>query len=101
MAEKLDRLPTPVKAQYYHRSPSSLSEIWQQTRWIGRDELKTGNTVRQLHSLLVHNPLSGVIIGLLGAYKYGMPRFFIFKIIFETAIFVSVIKSFFDKNRAR
>ena len=101
LTEKLNQLPTPVFAKYYHRNPSTLTEIWRQARWIGKDELKTGNIVRQLHSLTVYNPVVSCVLGALSAYKYRNLRFFIFKIIFDFAIFVSVLLSFFNEQKAK
>ncbi len=101
IAEKLNRLPTPVAARYYHRAPASLMEIYRQARWIGRGELMTGNLVRQFHALIIHNPLSGVFIGLLKAIQYKKPRFLIFRLIYDFGLFCSVSESFFIKNTAR
>lgn len=101
LAEKLNRLPTPVSAEYYHRSPSTISEVWRQARWIGKDELKTGNTVRQLKSLAVHNPLSAFILCVTGAIRYRNARFFLFRLLYSTAISVSVLESFVRRSRAK
>lgn len=101
LAEKLNKLPTPVNAKYYHRSPSTIDEIWKQARWIGKDELQTGNIVRKIKGIIVHNPISSLITGTFGAIRYRKIRFILFRLIYSFGIFVSVVESFFVKLRSK
>lgn len=101
VAEKLNQLPTPVAAKYFHRSPSSLGEIYRQARWIGRGQLMSGNFVRRIHGILIHNPLLGIISGVLKGLRFKNLYFLPFRVVYDTGIFVSVLESFFIKKSAR
>lgn len=101
LAQKLNQLPAPVSAKYYHKSPSSLAEIYHQARWIGRGELNTGNIVRKIHALLVHNPVSSVIAGIVKALRFTNARLLIFRLVYGLGITLSVLESFLTKNTAR
>lgn len=101
IAEKLGRMPLMVPAVYYHRNPASLLEIWRQARWLGKDQLNTGNIVRQIHAAILYNPLSALIKSFVWALKFKQPRFIVFKIVYDTAVFTSVLLSFFGESKAK
>lgn len=101
IAEKLNRLPTPVLAKYYHRSPGSLAEIYRQARWVGRGVLMSGNLVRRLHAIVIHNPISSLVVAFVKALKFRNLHFLPFRVVYDTGILVSVVESFFFKKTAR
>lgn len=101
LAEKLNQLPTPVSARYYHKAPASLPEIFRQARWVGRGQLNTGNLVRQIHALIVHNPIISTATGLLKALEFKNLHFFFFRLVYDFGITTSVLESFFNKTYAR
>lgn len=88
-------------AVYYHQNPSTLNEAYNQARWIGKSEFISGNIVKKLRSILIFNPFVSLTVGLIKSILNLNPNFFIFKIIYDTAIFLSVISSFFTKTKAK
>lgn len=86
-------------AKFYHRNPETLMEVWEQARWYGKNEFLTGNYLRKLYNLIRYFPPASVFKGVIGIITYNETGFFIFKIIFDSAVFVSVLKSFFNEHK--
>ena len=81
-------------AKYYHRNPDSLSEVWTQARWFGKNEFLTKNLVRKLYNLFRYCPFWSI-------FKIFDFYFFIFKIVYNSAVFTSIILSFFGENKSK
>lgn len=95
LSQKLNDFPAVAKgAIYYHRSPDNLPEIWRQARWYGKNEFLTKNIVRRIYNLVRYFPPLTLL------YIFN-PTFFVFKIVFNTAVFTSVVLSFFGEQKAR
>lgn len=95
LSDKLSAFPVAVDdAIYYHRSPETLSEVWQQARWYGKNEFLTRNLLRKVYNLLRYLPLWAI-------FQITSPRFFLFKLVFNTAVFTSVFLSFFGEQKYR
>ncbi len=95
LSQKLDDFPAVAKgATYYHRSPDNFPEIWKQARWYGKNEFLTRNLVRKFYNLFRYFPLWSI------RYIYD-PTYFIFKVVFNTAVFTSVVFSFFGEAKSR
>lgn len=88
-------------AIYYHTNPASLKEIWHQARWIGKSDFISGNLLRTLRSLLIYNPVTSTIIGLYKSAVHQNFYFLIFKLVYDIAIFSSVVKSFSNKAKSK
>lgn len=88
-------------AKFYHRNPETLDETWKQARWFGKNEFLTGSLVRKFYNLWRYCPLIGVIKGVIGAIRYKEPQFLIFKIVYDTAVFTSVLLSFWGEQKAK
>lgn len=86
-------------AKYYHRNPETFSEVWRQARWFGKNEFLTGNLVRKFYNFLRYFPLLAAVKGVLGAVKFNESKFLPFKIVFDTAVFVSVCQSFVSQKK--
>lgn len=100
LANKLHTLATLAPgAKYYHRNPGDLSEVWRQARWYGKNEFLTGTFIRKLFNLLRFCPLFSLFKGFYGASKYKEPFFVHFKMVFDTAVFTSVLFSFFGEKK--
>lgn len=82
------------QAKFYHRNPDSLKEVWAQARWFGKNEFLTGNLVRKLYNLFRYFPLWSIF------YLYN-PKYFIFKVVYNTAVFTSVFLSFFNEPKSK
>lgn len=88
-------------AVYYHSNPDSFIDCWNQARWIGKSEFITGNLLRKTKSILLYSFPISIIIGI---YKtlIKLNLFFIFfKIIYDFAIWKSVIGSFFGETKTK
>ena len=88
-------------AIYYHKNPPTLKEVWQQARWIGKSEFISGTFLRKIRSLVKYNLLASLIIGIYKSVLSNQPSFIIFKLIYDQAIFISVIKSFFGESKSK
>lgn len=86
-------------AKYYHRNPETFSEIWRQARWFGKNEFLTGNLVRKFYNFLRYFPPLAVVKGIWGVIRFNEPKFLPFKIVFDTAVFVSICQSFVSQEK--
>ena len=92
-------------AVFFHLNPASLGEIYHQARWIGKSEfkrrkVKDENLMRLLAMIRYSLPLS-IINGAYKAIIFGSPQFLIFKIVYDLAVEVSLIRSFFAEQKYR
>ncbi len=100
ISQKLNIKSTLAKgAIYYHSNPGNLKEIWRQARWIGKNKFITGNFARKVKSLVVYSPLAACGVGVYKSMRFVNFRFIIFKIIYNSAVFVSVLGSFWYQSR--
>lgn len=81
-------------AKYYHMNPSSLREVWVQARWFGKNEFLTKNLIRKFYNLFRYFPLWSIF------YLYDF-NLFVFKVVFNGAVFLSVFLSFFGEQKAK
>jgi len=104
LAEKLGVEATVAPgAIFYHKNPQSLREIYQQARWIGKSEFKKrkikNETLMKSVALLRYNAVLSLFHGIYKAVKFNLPQFLIFKIIYDLAIEISLLGSFFGEQR--
>lgn len=88
-------------AFYYHANPSSISEVWRQARWIGKNEFISGSLKRRVRSLIFYSLPVSLGIGVFKSIINGQLAFIVFKFIYDLAIFVSVLKSFAKEQKAK
>ena len=88
-------------AVYYHFNPSTLREVYRQARWIGKNEFISGSFYRQLRSLVLYSFPVSFLIGLFKSIKSSDFHFLIFKFIYDFAVWISVIRSFFGENKSK
>ena len=86
-------------AIYYHKNPESLSEVWQQARWFGKNEFLTRNIIRKFYNLLRYDLFISLIRGTYLSLKLKDWRFLIFKIVYDSAVSTSVLLSFFGEQK--
>lgn len=90
-------------AVFYHKNPENLDEIYQQARWIGKSEFKNrkikNEDLMKVFTIIRYSFPFSLLIGLYKSLKYQLPQFLIFKLVFDFAIEVSVIKSFFGEQK--
>ena len=93
IAEKLNKFPVVVDdAVYYHHSPETYQEVWKQARWFGKNEFLTRNIVRRLYNLIRYCQILAVM-------RLPDFEFLKFQVVFNTAVFVSVLLSFLNENK--
>src|SRR3989344_2143637 len=101
LSRKLGYQSTATAAICYHANPASLSEVYAQARWIGKNEFLTGTASRLLVNLLRYSVPVTHIVALYGAIKYRTWQFLLFKTIYNFGVLVSLLLSFIedDKNK--
>lgn len=88
-------------AIYYHSNPATLSEIFNQARWIGKNEFISGTLIRKVKSLIFYSLPVTATIAVYKSIANLKPAFIIFKITYNVAVFISVLKSFFNESKAK
>lgn len=109
LSRKLGKKSTLAKgALYYHKNPQTLKEVWKQARWIGKNEFISGSTIRKIRSLILYSAPIAFLIGLYKSvlnFNPNSPKsfayFLIFKLTHDTAVWVSVAKSFFGEAKSK
>ena len=90
-------------AVFYHRNPGSLWEVFKQARWIGKSEYKRrkikNEQIMRLISLIRYSLPFTLIHSCTGVVRYRIPKYFLFKIVYDFAIEISLIKSFFGEQK--
>lgn len=92
-----------VGAKYYHRNPQTLEEVYQQARWIGKSEFKLRKIklewIMRFILIVRHFFMLSLFNGLVKAVKFATPKFLIFKIVYDWALEISLVKSFFGEQK--
>jgi len=102
LSRKLRIKSSAVKnAKYYHSNPSNLHEIYSQARWIGKNEFISGNMLRRIRSLIIYSFPSSIMFGSIKSASNNSVHFIIFKIVYDFAIWNSVIRSFIGESKAK
>ena len=102
LSRKLGVKSTVAKgAIYYHNNPSSLVEVWRQARWVGKNEFIAGSAVRKLRSMVLYSLPMSLMLGLYKSISSGKISFMIFKIIYDLAVWISVLKSVTGEQKAK
>ncbi|MDP3724272.1 MAG: glycosyltransferase family 2 protein [bacterium] len=98
LSRKLGKRSTAVlDATVYHTNPDTLSEVWAAARWIGRGEFLR----RSIKSLVRFSFPTSLAIGVMKAFRFREPWFFVFKIVYDAGIFISVVESFVWRETAK
>ena len=89
-------------AIFYHRNPETLFEVYTQARWVGKSEYKKrkirNEILMRVISIIRYSPPFTLLNGIYKSFKYGLPQFIIFKIVYDTAIEVSLLRSFLKEQ---
>lgn len=94
----LEALNSPG-AVFYHKNPDSLKEVLIQARWFGKNEFLTKNFVRKMYNLTRYSIILSIIKGTLTAVKIRDWQYLFFKITYDSAVFLSVLLSFFGEQK--
>lgn len=109
LSRKLAKKSTRAKgAIYYHSNPSTLAEVWRQARWIGKNEFISGTLIRRVRSSILYSMPVSLAVGIFKSVAFrkisglsSQLSFVIFKLIYDTAIWISTIKSFFGERKSK
>lgn len=102
LSRKLGIKSTLAKgALYYHVNPSTLQEVWKQARWIGKNEFISGSLPRKIRSLFFYSFPVSLVTGIYKSKISGNFSFIIFKLIYDFAVWVSVVMSFLGEKKAK
>jgi len=100
LSRKLKKESTLAKgAVYYHKNPETLHEVWKQARWIGKNEFIAGSAIRRAKSLVLYSLPVSLVITLVKSIIRKTPQFVIFKLIYDFAVFNSVVRSAFAEPK--
>ncbi|MDO8503197.1 MAG: glycosyltransferase family 2 protein [bacterium] len=87
-------------AKFYHKNPESLTEVFQQARWIGKRKYKLGTI--GIFVALVRTSLSiSLVVGVFKSVWYQKPAFLIFKTVYDFGAFVGATESLFGGSSAK
>lgn len=99
--KKLNYKATSSKgAIFYHRNPSSLKEVFNHAKWVGKRPYKLGIIGKMYRLWISLFPFSTIF----GFYKYiikGEPAFVVFKIVYDFGILYGILESTITKNYAK
>ncbi len=102
LSRKLKVKSKQVKgAVYFHKNPSSLKEVFKQARWIGKSEFISGSLIRKTRSLFFYSIPVSIFIGIYKSILNLTIYFFLFKLIYDFAIWTSVLKSFLGEEKSK
>jgi glycosyltransferase involved in cell wall biosynthesis len=95
LARKLNTMAIVApNAVLYHKNPETYRDVWKQARWFGKNEFLTKNLIRKVYNLVRYCPLTALA-------KLPDLQFVKFKLVFSTAVFVSVLLSFFNEPKSK
>ena len=85
-------------AIFYHNNPSSLGEVFNHAKWVGKRKYKFG-ILGYLVGLLRSSPPVSICVGVYKSFKYKTTGFVVFKIIYDLGIFIGILeKLIYGKN---
>ncbi|PIS09178.1 hypothetical protein COT75_02875 [Candidatus Beckwithbacteria bacterium CG10_big_fil_rev_8_21_14_0_10_34_10] len=91
LSEKLKYKPQATKAKYYHFNPSSLKEIFNQSKWVAKRKYKLGGLGKGI-ALLRANPIFSLISGLKTALIKKEPGFLVFKLVYDFGLSLGLLE---------
>ena len=74
---------------FYHKNPSSLSEIFAHAKWVAKRKYKLGIVGNIIALMRASLPVS-LVIGLYKGIKSGNLMFVVFKIVYDFGIFMGI-----------
>jgi len=102
LSKKLGKKADLAKgAVYYHKNPENVSEVWKQARWIGKNKFISGTNIRRFRSIIQYSFPISFIQGIFKTVAKADldTRFILFKIFYDFAVWVSVLKSFIKEEK--
>ncbi|RJR30278.1 glycosyltransferase family 2 protein [Candidatus Microgenomates bacterium] len=99
LSEKLGVQSTATKALCYHENPGTLTEVFTQAKWIGKNEFISGVFLKSLINLLRYSFPVSLVVGLGQSIRLQLPAFVLFKIVYDLGIVIGIIEVLFGNHR--
>jgi glycosyltransferase involved in cell wall biosynthesis len=87
-------------AVFYHKNPSSITEIYNHAKWVGKRRYKLG-IIGYIVALVRSSFPVSLIIGLYKSFVIFNFRFLIFKLVYDFGIFVGILDLLVNKKYAK
>jgi len=87
-------------AKFYHKNPDNLSEIFEQSKWVGKRRYKLGALGYVVAFLRASLPVS-LVVGLVKTVINLEPSFIVFKVVYDFGIFVGILEFLFFKKESK
>lgn len=101
LSEKLGYDATVAeKAIFFHKNPSSLGEVYNHAKWVGKREYKFG-LFGFIVALIRSSLFVSFVVGLSKAFFYAQPMFLFFKVVYDFGLFVGITNYIFTKKGAK
>lgn len=87
-------------ATFYHKNPSELREVFNQSKWVAKRRYKMGIVGSIIALIRVSLPVS-VIVGFIKSTIHATPQFIIFKIVYDVGSFLGILDYTFTGRGAK
>lgn len=87
-------------AVFYHKNPSSISEVFSHAKWVGKRHYKFGK-IGEFFALLRSFFVVSILVGLYKSIKNKMPAFLIFKLVYDFGVFLGILELLFSRKRSK
>jgi hypothetical protein len=101
LSQKLGYKSIATKAVCYHDNPMNLQEIYDQARWIGKNQFITGTLFKKTLNLIRYCVFVSIIIGIYKSIKYQVWHFLLFKLAYDFGIVTGIILSINKKDYSK
>lgn len=102
LSEKLNTEATLAKgAEYFHANPGTLKEVYSSARWFATNKFISGSFIRKIKTIIFFSVPFSLIIGLYKSFKFKIPFFFVFKLLFDFAVWTKVINLFVTAKKSK
>ena len=93
--DNLSPEPVPMlkEVTVYHKNPRGFVEVWQTAAWIGKGTVASGGKDNGYKKLLTYALPKSIVVGLWRSIQFTLPQFLLFKIYFDLAVTVGILKA--------
>ena len=88
------------KAIFFHKNPSTLKEIYNHAKWVGKRSYKLG-AIGYMVALIRSSIVVSLAVGILRSTFYLLPAYLIFKLVYDFGVFIGILKFMFTKKGAK
>lgn len=99
LSQKLGYQSTATLAICFHANSATLPEVYEQAKWIGKNEFISGNIVKSIFNTVRFSAPVSLIIGFLKSIHFREPAFLLFKLTYDLGISSGIVMSYLVRNR--